>query len=190
MELGRAAQRLAGTHIPGGFSWRDARRARRGCAAVARYASTRGAARLRRWRSHRCDAGARTDQVPAGAACSCSTVRSSRVRSAGRSRRTRGSGDHVNIQILAGSTARRHRCLRVVGARHAERPRPHRGAPAPDAAPRSGADTACRKRRRRPDPERGRILQHFGSPPTIPTACSDHRPVTSQRCSSARSARR
>jgi hypothetical protein len=33
-------------------------------------------------------------------------------------------------------------------------------------------------------------LQHFGSPPTMPTACSDHRPVTSQRCSSERSARR
>ena len=29
----------------------------------------------------------------------------------------------------------------------------------------------------------------FGSPPMIPTACSDHSPVTSQRCSSARSAR-
>ena len=33
-------------------------------------------------------------------------------------------------------------------------------------------------------------LQHLGSPPTMPTACSDHSPVTSQRCSSACSARR
>ena len=33
-------------------------------------------------------------------------------------------------------------------------------------------------------------LQHLGSLPMIPTACSDHSPVTSQRCSSARSARR
>jgi hypothetical protein len=33
-------------------------------------------------------------------------------------------------------------------------------------------------------------LQHFGSPPTMPTACSDHRLVISQRCSSERSARR
>ena len=33
-------------------------------------------------------------------------------------------------------------------------------------------------------------LQHLGSPQTMPTACSDHRPAMSQRCSSLRSARR
>src|SRR5208282_1167626 len=46
------------------------------------------------------------------------------------------------------------------------------------------AATATARSRARKD------LQHLGSPPMIPTACSDHSPVTSQRWSSARSARR
>jgi hypothetical protein len=69
------------------------------------------------------------------------------------------------------------------GGRAAGRPRRQRAGRDRHAARRSGADTERRRRPRRRGPTPRNDLQYFGSPPTMPTACSDHRPVTRQRCS-------
>jgi hypothetical protein len=65
------------------------------------------------------------------------------------------------------------------GGRAAGRPWRQRAGRDRHAARRHGTPAATATARSNPRND----LQHFGSPPTMPTACSDHRPVTRQRCS-------
>ena len=100
-----------------------------------------------------------------------------------------GCGDDLDVEIgerEAGGGADAveppaHDVERILGGVEQNAPGAWHGEAAQARRP---AATATARSRARKD------LQHLGSPPMMPTACSDHRAVTSQRCSSARSARR
>ncbi len=94
-----------------------------------------------------------------------------------------GGGDDVHVQVFelasrGGADALEPAAHDVQGI--LGRVQQHPARPGDREAAQAGVPeaTATARSRARKD------LQHFGSPPTMPTACSDHSPVTSQRCSS------